>query len=832
VTGPAVPPPPKLPGWALLQQLAAGALEGVSNLPADFADLFDFAAPSNTGRPVEHGSTTRKWRERTRRLAELAADRPASTGQQVARGAGSLYGGIVGSLGLPAGMPSLRVKDVGPRVADAVLKHSGGATLNPKTLKPMKGSGYLVADPRFTQTFTPENQAEAVAQWAARPEVAERLKKPGAHIGTWRDPETGILEVNVSDAVEDLERARRLGIARNQKAAGHIKAGAYQGDINLPALRADAVPEVAQLFGDEFGGHIPTELPQLDEARSRAMAQAYERLPVFDEAARPAYDALNKKIAEQKAAAERAGFKFEYVDEDPYKSSAEMLKDVRENKRLKVLKTNASSQHPYMTPQQNDDFRAVHDLTHSAGGLPFGPRGEEATTRLHASTMDELAQRALLTETRGQNSWVNFGPNAHLPAAERPFAPQKAALWPEEFVPGEAPERITAASIRVGGREFDDLNHGFTYNAAREAGLDPDVLPFEDGFRTSRGRFVSREEAKDIAFGRPVGSSDAGDGLLSEEIFEKPPAPPAKALLQAQPKKLPRITALEAHQELIRGRKPLTLAKPGVKKSVAMQRGLAEVEEALKRPGNALDWYRDAVATMEENTKAIFPATEAPEKMGVFKAVLSIMSNGQKVDPNYKSAVQVYERYLKTGRLEMGEGVMRSPRWRTHAKQLQKLDAMIRERGEAGTVDHLLGETNVLKKGTRLEPTSVANFGPKIGRFFWNLNGKHGEVTVDLWATRTWRRWMGEIRTRTDKYDRVILDDAPDAQEKTLIRGVMTSMADRLKQKTGQELRPADVQALLWFFEQELHRSKGAKNVSRSFAEAARDFRAKYATGR
>jgi hypothetical protein len=74
----------------------------------------------------------------------------------------------------------------------------------------------------------------------------------------------------------------------------------------------------------------------------------------------------------------------------------------------------------------------VHDwLAHAGEGHSFGPTGEENAYRVHASTLSPQAQRALATETRGQNSWVNFGPNAHLPAKERPFAEQKAALWPE-----------------------------------------------------------------------------------------------------------------------------------------------------------------------------------------------------------------------------------------------------------------------------------------------------------------------------------------------------------------------------------------------------------------
>jgi hypothetical protein len=39
----------------------------------------------------------------------------------------------------------------------------------------------------------------------------------------------------------------------------------------------------------------------------------------------------------------------------------------------------------------------------------------------------------MTTETRGQNSWVNFGPNASLPPAQRLYAEQKTFILPEKF---------------------------------------------------------------------------------------------------------------------------------------------------------------------------------------------------------------------------------------------------------------------------------------------------------------------------------------------------------------------------------------------------------------
>ena len=56
-------------------------------------------------------------------------------------------------------------------------------------------------------------------------------------------------------------------------------------------------------------------------------------------------------------------------------------------------------------------FRASHDfIGHLARGSTFRPGGEEIAYATHAPTMSPLARLALLSETRGQNSLVNFSP--------------------------------------------------------------------------------------------------------------------------------------------------------------------------------------------------------------------------------------------------------------------------------------------------------------------------------------------------------------------------------------------------------------------------------------
>jgi hypothetical protein len=84
----------------------------------------------------------------------------------------------------------------------------------------------------------------------------------------------------------------------------------------------------------------------------------------------------------------------------------------------------------------NDVFRIVHDyFGHIKDGHGFRAEGEENAWQSHAAMYTPLARRAMTTETRGQNSWLNYGPhgetNRSASTPETIFAPQKVGLMPE-----------------------------------------------------------------------------------------------------------------------------------------------------------------------------------------------------------------------------------------------------------------------------------------------------------------------------------------------------------------------------------------------------------------
>ena len=177
------------------------------------------------------------------------------------------------------------------------------------------------------------------------------------------------------------------------------------------------------------------------------------------------YDSMKQEVAGQYEAMLRQGITPEF-DLNPYPASPyESLIDLIENKRLKVFPTSAGygpeglpvdiSQNPmlevspYMISGKpatyNDLFRAVHDFQgHSKTGAGFRAAGEDNAYLSHAGTMTPLSRRALATETRGQNSLLNFGPdgvnNRTATIDDTIFADQKIGNLPNYITEKGTPE--------------------------------------------------------------------------------------------------------------------------------------------------------------------------------------------------------------------------------------------------------------------------------------------------------------------------------------------------------------------------------------------------------
>jgi hypothetical protein len=271
-----------------------------------------------------------------------------------------------------------------------------------------------------------------------------------------------------------------------------------------PRIRAVA-RDYAQTTGLDY--NPPTIYQKVDPERAKRIAAAYDAMPHDPDhpLVKASYSALLNETLGQYQAMKRAGMKMEFypdVNNDPYKSNPRLaVEDVRNNNHMYVYPTDAgfgsgpelsgSEKNPMLGDSGerwngkpvmfNDLFRAVHDyFGHAKEGVGFRADGEENAWRSHAAMFSPLARIALGTETRGQNSWLNYGPhgekNRTAATEDTVFADQKLGILPEwahhegaeDFIRPHERQQMQAIyrthRKSVGGAL--DLTRGFTKNGA------------------------------------------------------------------------------------------------------------------------------------------------------------------------------------------------------------------------------------------------------------------------------------------------------------------------------------------------------------------------------
>jgi len=208
----------------------------------------------------------------------------------------------------------------------------------------------------------------------------------------------------------------------------------------------------------------------------KRIADAYEEMAndPFNPDVIAAYQDLINQVKSQYNALAEAGYKFTFFDSetDPYGGNpVNAMRDLRSNKKMAVYGTYDGYGQTEISPEDirrnpmledtglrwvdqngspravlaNDLFRAVHDaFGHGLEGAGFRARGEENAFQAHAKLFTGKALGALASETRGQNSWLNFGPfaekNQNAKVEDTVFAEQKVGLmpswtWTENIVP-------------------------------------------------------------------------------------------------------------------------------------------------------------------------------------------------------------------------------------------------------------------------------------------------------------------------------------------------------------------------------------------------------------
>lgn len=306
-------------------------------------------------------------------------------------------------------------------------------------------------------------------------EVLAPVGAVGRGVGAGRRAlQESLVGYSPSEAAATLATARHYDVPSRLE---YVRDGGYQAQAGKPSAVAipdrgrfearpigpieEAAADYMRSRGvDDFG---PVgSYPDFDEETAAKIAAAYQEMRhnPTDPLVRRAYDAMIDETMGQYRALKDSGIDFQFLqpgEVDPYARSPSLgYQDIVENGRLKVFPTDFGfgannafdpAENPLLTrvgrvgdkpdAVANDAFRVVHDVFgHFGPGNPFfRHQGEERAWQEHSRMYSPDARGAMTSETRGQNSWLNFGPhgekNRTALGADTVFADQKTGLLPE-----------------------------------------------------------------------------------------------------------------------------------------------------------------------------------------------------------------------------------------------------------------------------------------------------------------------------------------------------------------------------------------------------------------
>lgn len=272
-----------------------------------------------------------------------------------------------------------------------------------------------------------------------------------------KDQTKGVADVSLANMGEKGTRHRAVGDKTKLQKMLHKRRIAPNKPSKLAASEQDV------LFKNEDLKNPPSQV-NLNPEHGKTIASAYEQMkhePSHPEVQK-AYGSLINETKKQFQDMVNSGVKMSRIQpgqENPYKNSKELHHDIRENNHIHFFPTDQGfgsdesdkSDHPMMQGTgvmhdgkellANDMFRIVHDYYghHKGGESGFGPKGEHRAYLTHKKMFSPEAQKALATETLGQNSHVNFGPHGEHNRAnphKTIYAEQKAGLLPDHIISG------------------------------------------------------------------------------------------------------------------------------------------------------------------------------------------------------------------------------------------------------------------------------------------------------------------------------------------------------------------------------------------------------------
>jgi len=509
-------------------------------------------------------------------------------------------------------------------------------------------------------------------------------------------------------------------------------------------------------------------ITSVDKVRAKRMSDAY--MEMADDYNIPevkaSYDAMIDETIEQYKEIISNGYEVEINDTEPYKNAQEFIDDLRNNKHFKLLSTLSEFGDTPVTEEManndprlkrtefkdvngqtllaNDLFRFVHDFFgHAVRGNSLGAIGEENAWDEHSRMYTPLARKAMTSETRGQNSYVNF-----------------SGVNDNAFK-----LRDIARKLRAEGR-IEDANklvnkvYEMMQFAPQKLGLLPDEFVLRDDEIKPTLR---QQKMSDIPM-------SANNVLYSDSnILPKPD----KKTQNANVAILLQNTAIDYWGDVVTSSNITS-----EQEDLITQNGIEEAKAAYDDSGkSAANWYSTAIETaiavagvihseLNSNEQAssieAFSKEKEPAKAAqlVLRMALAITSQNLNVDANTIYAEEQYNYFKENGKFDPSkEYGAKAP---AISSNLRLANLLIDTYGINAAEDFISKEFTVreLEKafeaatGKKMNILGLRNdivngaaiFGPKIGQgFLQNLMGKFDPVTIDLWMRRTWGRWTGDV---------------------------------------------------------------------------------------
>ncbi len=641
-----------------------------------------------------------------------------------------------------------------------------------------------------------------------------------------------------------------------------------------PELLAHA-KRYAQSVGQDYQP-LPETGNLLDEKKASQVAEQYAANPhdPNNPSVRSAYDAFKSETVAQMKYLMGHGYTFTPVSGNEAEDAETIIHGVRNQKHIPFFTGgDLPADHPLaaMTDikigdhqlSYNEAFRAVHDVFgHALHGNKFGPTGEEHAFQSHAKMYSQQALPAMTNETKGQNSWLHFGPHKKETPADRPFAPQKANLIKlsrkirlakrvKNFDPEGVPEympKVDTNSANLPPETGKIKAKSYTDRPIPELVHEPDEL---------RSIMIDRLSTKGIS--PPTNPRDP----LGELTANHPKAPP-------ELKKLDRVAG-EIHDALRQGQ--------SIEQAIKSRKLSKEEGDSLRLAGfvlggtdhasyflasekdsgkqwytNQLEKYVDGIRRVAQEKWGFSPETfglpgsgfgkKMTPAMKMYMALTAVTSAGANPIMNSGLAYRIFDSAVEDAKrhgrhpidafhnypMTQADGkawTMMGENTRSSLTYLRNLtlprggenqEQALQRAAKFLDSDHHPSEIHQYKTWLHNRPgtTVRANtpfgqdmahpgsyiFGPKLGAFYQNLTGNLNHLTADMWWSRTWGRLVGRMFSHAK--GKMTLKKSPQENEREVM--------DRSARVAAKSLNMtvADFQAVLWYYEKALYEKMGA----------------------